>query len=109
VNNIILAKLNVQGLNVKKRNVIIHQQNWLFCKYLFIKKIFLQLNFCSTSDNYIRDFKDETVNVCNVIMAGIDEITQEEAVKHKYRDSPVQVVDGNTHGYEYDLLFDLLQ
>ena len=110
MNNIIPTKLNVREFNVEKEDVITQQQNCLFCKYIFNKIIFLQLNFYSTNDDYIRNFHDESVDVCDVFMEHSDEITSAEAREHKYRKNVVQMTDEqeNTDEYEYNILFYLL-
>jgi hypothetical protein len=75
-----------------------------------MKIIFIKPNLCSTCDDYIRDFEDETVEVCDVIMACLEDMTPEDAYKHKYRYASMQVIDEhtNTDEYEYVALFYLL-
>ena len=100
--NFIRVKLNARDLNAKKKNVNTQQQNWTSCKYILTNKCFLRSNLCSPSDDHIQKFVAASVSVCEVIMAGPDEITEEEAHEHKYRDTLVLKLDEVTNKSDYE-------
>jgi len=55
--------------------------------------------FFSTGEEFIRDLEEESVNICDIIMAHDGEISLEEARKEKYRRDSIFVFDESTNSY----------
>jgi len=74
--------------------------------------LFLQLNFYSTCDDgYIRDFENESVELCDVQIGHSDEITPDDVYEHGYRKDQVLMINEETNAneHQYVTLFYLLQ
>ncbi|CAF1504788.1 unnamed protein product [Adineta ricciae] len=58
-----------------------------------------------TGDDYIRDFEEGTIDICDIVMARHDELTPADAQKQKYREAPMHVIDGQSGKSEYELVW----